>query len=94
MPELTACCTSLPVARRHFLSSFYARIFLADSPFSQAMLLLLLATSAFLQLTEGVDITQEWTKYYSATGALVRLRSMVPDLDENYFVCGTLCLKT
>ncbi|CAE7787111.1 unnamed protein product [Symbiodinium sp. CCMP2456] len=53
------------------------------------MLLLLLATSAFLQLTEGVDITQEWTKYYSATGAEVLLRSMVPyDHDESYFVCG------
>ena len=58
------------------------------------MLLPLLATSAFLQLTEGMDITQQWTKYYSATGAEVRLRSLVPDQDENYFVCGTLCLKT
>ncbi|CAE7772001.1 unnamed protein product [Symbiodinium sp. CCMP2592] len=52
------------------------------------MLLPFLATSAFLHLTESVDITQEWTKYYSATGAEVRLRSMVPDHDENYFVCG------
>ena len=58
------------------------------------MLLPLLATSAFFHLTESVDITErEWPKYYSATGAEVRLRSMVPD-DENYFVCGTLCLKT